>query len=255
MRSGSSGSFQSGPRIFQGVSRLGLRRYVARLVICLAVIIAANGVPTLAMAAHVPARVLVYVGNHAIDEGYTKFGRAARATVVTRAVLPATLSRYRCVVLPINQVRFRARQKAIFAAYLVGGGRILALAEFREFSAAAVKTMNNLASSLGTGLRLTPANVALGFHTTHRINPSAFTRQVRAIRFAATSLVRVVVHGHARSLVQTSNGKTFIGVDRMGHGVFMLSGDSNVFSDFSGTGYSRQDNGVLVRNFCAFPPS
>jgi len=207
------------------------------------------------MAAHVPARVLVYVGNHAIDEGYTKFGRAARATVVTRAVLPATLSRYRCVVLPINQVRFRARQKAIFAAYLAGGGRILALAEFREFSAAAVKTMNNLASSLGTGLRLTPANVALGFHTTHRINPSAFTRQVRAIRFAAASLVRVVVHGHARSLVQTSNGKTFIGVDRMGHGVFMLSGDSNVFSDFSGTGYSRQDNGVLVRNFCAFPPS
>jgi hypothetical protein len=226
--------------------------YAVRSVICLAAIIAANGVPSLAMAAHVPTRVLVYVGNGAIDEGYTKFGTAARATVVTTAVLPATLSGFRCVVLPINQVRF---QKAIFAAYLAGGGHILALAEWRDFGAGAVKTMNNLASSLGTGLRLTPAKVALGFHTTHRINPSAFTRQVRAIRFAATSLVRVVVRGHARSLVQTSNGKTFIGVDRMGHGVFMLSGDSNVFSDNSDTGYSKQDNGVLVRNFCAFPPS
>jgi len=222
--------------------------------ICVAAIIAANGVPSLAMAAHGPARVLVYVGNHALDEGYTRFGAAARATVVTRAVLPANLSRYRCVVLPINRVRFRARQKAAFAAYLAAGGHILALAEHRGFSAA-VKTMNNLASSLGTGLRLTPAIAAPGFHTTHRISPSAFTRQVRAIRFAATSLVRVVVHGHARSLVRTSSGKTFIGVDRMRHGVFMLSGDSNVFSDNSDTGYSKQDNGVLVRNFCAFPPA
>jgi len=224
------------------------------LVICLAAVVAANGMPSLAVAARAPARVLVYAGNHAIDEGYTKFGKAARAKVVTRSVLPAALSRYRCVVLPVNQVRFTARQKATFAAYLARGGRILAIAEFQEFSAASVRTMNNLASSLGTGLRLTPANVARRFHTTRRILPSSFTRQVRAIRFAATSLVRVVVRGHARALVQTSRGKTFIGVNRMRHGVFMLSGDSNVFSDFSNTGYTKQDNGVLVRNFCAFPP-
>jgi hypothetical protein len=111
---------------------------------------------------------------------------AARATVVTTAVLPANLSRYRCVVLPINRIRFRARQKAIFAAYLARGGCILALGEHRGF-VAAVKTMNNLSASLGVGLRLKPAFVAPGFHTTRRIDPSSFTRHVRTIRFAFTS--------------------------------------------------------------------
>jgi len=230
-----------------------LRRYGARFIICLAAIVTVNGIPSLAMANHVPTRVLVYTGNRSFDEGYTKFGKAARATVVTRAVLPASLSRYRCVVLPINRVRFRARQKAIFAAYLARGGRILAIGEHREFIDA-VKTMNNLAASLGAGLRLKPALVAPGFHTTRRIDRSSFTRHVRAIRFALTSLVTVLVRGHARSLVRTPGGKTFIGADRMGHGVFILAGDSNVFSDDTDTGYSEQDNGVLVHNLCAFPP-
>jgi len=233
---------------------LRLSRYVARFAICLPAIIAVTGAPSLAMAAHSPTRVLVYDGNHAVDEGYTKFGAAARAVVVTKAVLPSNLSGYRCVVLPVNRVRFSARQKAIFAGYLARGGRILAIGEHRGFLAA-VRTMNNLASSLGAGLRLTAAFVAPGFHTTHRIIPSAFTRKVHAIRFAATSLLKVLVRGHARGLVQTSSGKTFIGVARIRHGVFVLSGDSNVFSDNSDAGYSRQDNGVLVRNFCAFPPA
>src|SRR5215813_2146982 len=142
-----------------------LRRYGARFIICLAAIVTVNGIPSLAMANHVPTRVLVYTGNRSFDEGYTKFGKAARATVVTRAVLPASLSRYRCVVLPINRVRFRARQKAIFAAYLARGVCIQAIGEHREFIDA-VKTMNNLAASLGAGLRLKPALVAPGFHTT-----------------------------------------------------------------------------------------
>lgn len=231
-----------------------LPKYLARFAICLAAVTAANGIPSLATAAHSPTRVLVYDGNNAFDEGYTKFGTAAGAVVVTKTVLPATLSRYRCVVLPVNRVRFRTRQKAIFAAYLASGGHILAIGEHRGFITA-VRTMNNLASALGAGLRLRPASRAPGFHTTHRIEPSAFTRQVHAIRFAFTSLLKVLLRGHARSLVQTSNGKTFIGVDRMHHGVFMLSGDSNVFSDNSGTGYSKQDNGMLVHNFCAFPPA
>jgi hypothetical protein len=231
-----------------------LRRCTARFVVCLAAIVAVNGVPSLVWAAHVPTRVLVYTGNGAQDEGYTQFGQAARATVVTKAGLPANLSRYRCVVLPINRIRFRTRQKAVFAAYLARGGRILALGEHRGFLAA-VKTMNNLAASLGVGLRLKPAFVAPGFHTTRRIDPSSFTRHVRTIRFALTSLLTVVVRGHARSLVETPEGRPFIGADRMGHGVFVLSGDSNVFSDNSDTGYSKQDNGVLVHNLCAFPPS
>jgi hypothetical protein len=231
-----------------------LSRYVARFAICPPLIIAATGVPSLAFAAPHSTRVLVYDGNHALDEGYSKFGAAARAIVVTKAVLPANLSGYRCVVLPVNRVRFSARQKAIFAAYLARGGRILAIGEHNGFIAA-VRTMNNLSSSLGAGLRLIPALVAPGFHTTHRIVPSAFTRKVHAIRFAAVSLLKVVVRGHARALVRTTSGRTFIGVARIGHGVFMLSGDSNVFSDNSDTGYSGQDNGVLVRNFCAFPPA
>jgi hypothetical protein len=115
--------------------------------------------------------------------------------------------------------------------------------------------MNNLASSLVAGLRPKPAFVAPGFHTTRRIDRSSFTRHVRTIQFAFTSLLRVVIRGHDQRLVETPKGKPFICADRMGHGVFVLSGDSNVFSDNTDTGYSKQGNGALVHNLCAFPPS
>ena len=62
---------------------------------------------------------------------------------------------------------------------------------------------------------------------------------------------------NAESLVRTKGapdtpeGTTFIGLDLIGSGVFVLSGDLNVFSDDSGDGYDADHhNGVLARNIC-----
>ena len=46
--------------------------------------------------------ILVYTGNSPLNEGYTLFGTAAGDPVVESAVLPADLSQYDCVVLPVN---------------------------------------------------------------------------------------------------------------------------------------------------------
>ena len=43
---------------------------------------------------------------------------------------------------------------------------------------------------------------------------------------------------------------TILGADEIGPGLFVLSGNSNIFSDSSDSGYVTEDNGVLVANLC-----
>jgi hypothetical protein len=223
------------------------RGLVAPLVALLALVLSASGV--LASG----GRILVYAGNAAIDEGYTKFGAAAGKPVDTLFVLPSDLSPYDCIVLPINNVAFDEGQKAQLSSYVNSGGTVLALAEHIGFLPGSIATMNDLATYLGAGLQVVGAADDPGFTTTTNIDPSTFTVGVNSIRYALTSEVEVLISGDAESLVRTQNAsgaKTFIGADRIGSGVFLLSGDSNVFSDNSDTGYTVQDNGVLVANLC-----
>jgi hypothetical protein len=199
-------------------------------------------------AAAASGSIFVYAGNGAFDEGYTKFGAAAGKPVVTAVVLPTDLSPFDCVILPINSLTFDASQKATFSSYVTGGGMLLALGEHSGFPAANA-TMNNLATSLGAGLQIIPAIIDGGFTTTTNIDPSTFTVGVNSIRYGATS--KVSVSGSAQSLVRTlTTPTTFIAIDKLGTGHFLLSGDSNPFSDNSDTGYTVQDNGVLVKNLC-----
>ncbi len=199
-------------------------------------------------AAAASGSILVFDGNGAQDEGYTKFGAAAGKPVVHAVVLPADLSPFDCVVLPINNLTFDSSQKTTFSTYVNGGGMLLALGEHSGFPAADA-TMNDLATSLGAALQIVPAIIDPGFTTTTNIDPSSFTVGVTSIRYGATS--EVSVSGSAQSLVRTLTGATtFIAIDKLSKGHFLLSGDSNPFSDNSDTGYTVQDNGVLVKNLC-----
>jgi len=197
-------------------------------------------------------KILVYSGEGALNEGYVKFGAAAVKPVDTLGALPQDLSRYDCIVLPINGNNAPAFSAATLTAlngYVNGGGRIIALAEWAPF-AGSIVAMNGLATALGADLAVVSASIDLGFNTTLNIDASPFTVGVNSIRYAATSEVAVTVGPDAHSLVRSIGGTTFIGVDRIGSGVFVLSGDSNVFSDNSANGYPNHDNGVLVRNIC-----
>ena len=80
------------------------------------------------------------------------------------------------------------------------------------------------------------------------LNPSPFTSGVSSIMFAATSTMNIGPTG--ASLVRTPDGRPFIGIAEIGDGLFILSGDSNAFSNDSDVAYSEHDNGVLVRNIC-----
>lgn len=194
--------------------------------------------------------VLVYTGNSPVNEGYSQFGTATGKTVDYQSTLPDDLSAYDCIVLPVNSAAFSDATKAAFANYLNAGGRVLAIAEWNAF-AGSINTMNDLASHVGADLQVVAAAIDLGFHTTTNIDPSPFTAGVSSIRYAATSEVQVQVGPDAHSLVRSTNtATTFIGVDKIGSGVFALFGDSNVLSDNSADGYTAHDNGVLAANLC-----
>ena len=209
------------------------------------------GVASLLFLATVQAGdVLVYTGDGALNEGYTDFGAATGKIVDTQAVLPADLSGYDCIVLPINANGFSDGTKAALDGYVNAGGRIMAVAEWNAFPGG-ITTMNDLATYVGADLFVVSDAIDLGFNTTANIHPSPFTAGVASIRYAATSEVQVFVGPHAHSLVGTATtDTTFIGVDRIGSGAFFLFGDSNVLSDNNGNGYVTDDNGVFAANIC-----
>ena len=199
------------------------------------------------------SKILVYTGEGAINQGYTGFGAAAGKEVDTQNVLPSDLSPYCCIILPVNGSGFSSNSTTALTSYVNGGGKIVALAEWDSFTGA-IAAMNGLATALGADLSVNATIIDSGFHTTTNIDSSPFTVGVSSIRYAATSEVVVWVGPHAHSLVRSQGGTTFIGADKIGEGWFILSGDSNVFSDSSDTGYTVQDNGVLVSNICGDQP-
>jgi hypothetical protein len=195
--------------------------------------------------------VLVYTGNGAPDEGgYVEFALAAGKPLVTSPILPSDLSAFDCVVLPINSTPFSAAQKAQFGSYVNAGGRLFALAENNGFPGA-IATMNDLSTTLGAGMQVVADSIDPAYPTpTANIDSHPFTAGVSLIHMANTS--RVGVGAGGASLVRTATGgHTFIATRQLGRGEFLLSGDSNVFSDNNAGGYTSADTDVLVRNICA----
>ncbi len=194
--------------------------------------------------------ILIYTGNNTPDEGgYTEFALAAGKPLVTSPTLPPDLSGFDCVVLPINSTAFSAAQKTQFGSYVNGGGRLFALAENNVFPGA-IATMNDLSSSLGSGMQVVPDSIGNTYPTlTSNIDPHPFTAGVKTIHMVNAS--RVTLGAEGSSLVRTAEPThTFIATQQLGRGEFLLSGDSNVFSDNNAGGYTSADTDVLVRNIC-----
>ena len=199
--------------------------------------------------------ILVYNGEGGLTVPFNNFGSATGKTVQILQALPQDLLPFDCVVLPLNgwfggPPLFSAATLEALNGYVNGGGRIIAQAEWYPYAGVAIAVMNGLATNLGADLFVVPDAIDAGFHTTNNIDPSPFTVGVNSIRYAFTSGVSVLVGPHAHSLVRTIDGTTFIGVDKIGSGVFVLSGDGNVFSDQNDTGYIVEDNGTLAANIC-----
>ncbi|MFY9615521.1 MAG: hypothetical protein WAT58_09005 [Candidatus Dormiibacterota bacterium] len=206
----------------------------------------ATGAPQVALAA--PASVFVYDGNGALDEGYTKFGTAAGRTVVTNATLPSDLSPYACVVLPINSTAFTGPQTTEFNTYVTAGGTIVALGDNSGFTAANTN-LSTLSGALGAGLTIVNG---VGSGPTTNIVASSLTSGMTSYGYAAGSTVTIASPG--QSLVNQAGAGTqpsVIGAALLGKGVFVLSGDSNAFSDNDVSAYANNSNGVLVANLCA----
>ncbi|HUZ01943.1 MAG TPA: hypothetical protein VMU89_16470 [Thermomicrobiaceae bacterium] len=208
--------------------------------------------------------ILVYIGDGGLNQGYTDFGNAVGLPVDTLSTLPADLSPYDCIVLPVNgsmngATAFSAGDRTALTSYTQGGGHVIAVGEWYPGPgglsdyAAADATMNDMATALGATMTLESENLDGPFAWTDQIDPSPLTAGVDSIAYGATD--SVAVSGTAVSLVRTAldgdqPGTTFIAAQAIQAGTFVLVGDSNVFSDYASDGYTEHDNGVLARNVC-----
>ena len=212
--------------------------------------------------------ILVYRGEQwgsGSEREYSDFAAAAgRPLTYLDVTMPDNydLSAYECVILSgffsSDSAAFLPQTKAKLAAYVNNGGHLLAIAEHYGFPGT-IAAMNDLSNFLGGQLLVTPADLDDGPHVTSRIDPSPFTTGVAQIGLAASSEVRVLVSGSAHSVVRSVAGTTVLGADRVGLGWFILSGDSNIFSDnlrvYAGVDvYALYDNGVLASNIVGGDP-
>ena len=84
---------------------------------------------------------------------------------------------------------------------------------------------------------------------TENIDSSPLTAGVSAIAYNWASSVSLT--GNAEPLVESADdSSTLIAEAPVSAGLFVMSGDSNAFSDNNDGFYSDDDNGKLVDNLC-----
>lgn len=206
---------------------------------------------SLPSASVVAGDVLSYWGEGGAPLNYSLFEAATGKSVFYSAVLPADLSIYDCILLPINGLNSEAFSESTLAAldgYVRSGGRVIAQAEHGTYPGP-IDAMNGLAAYLGAQLAVLPDTIDCGYNVTTNIHPSNFTVGVNSIGMACTSQVGIAIGPNAHSLAGTpTDNIPFIGVDVIGDGLFFLFGDGNVFeASVFGIG---EDNGILAANVC-----
>lgn len=197
---------------------------------------------------------VVYDGDTAMgsQEGDLSFYNWEEATEEDTTVsdaLPGNLSSYRCVVLLVNE-SLEAQQESLLAGYLNSGGTIVAIGEHRGHGFdEADATLNSFAGALGIGLALEDDELDYGEQVTTNIDSSPLTAGVYSLGDNWVSSVSV--SGSAQPLVESAEDSgTIAGVQAVGRGLFIMAGDSNMFSDNSYGAYYFSDNSRFVRNLC-----
>jgi hypothetical protein len=203
---------------------------------------------------------LVYTGESGLspfygDYEFSDWSAATGQPAFVEEAMPADLTPYRCVVLLVNR-SFSTNQQQELYGYMQEGGTVFAIGEhesdfesedfgFDEADAA----LNDLADSMGVGLSLNDDSFDYGELVTEYIVPSMLTAGVSEIGDDWVSSLTLT--GAALPLVETSEGvATYIGYQPVGKGSFVMSGDSNGFTDNNQESYEYQDNGRLVANIC-----
>jgi hypothetical protein len=185
----------------------------------------------------------------------TTFGDFSSATGQAADVvdtLPPTLSGYRCVILEVNTA-FASGDLPTLQAYLAAGGTVLAIGEHEggDFDLADA-ALNGIASQLGAdGLSLNDDSYdSDGDEYTDSVAASPWTVGVGELGDNWVS--SLTVNPPAQPLVYTADDDSvpFIGYQQVGAGTFVMSGDSNVFSDDNDGFYLFEDNGTFAADLC-----
>jgi hypothetical protein len=203
---------------------------------------------------------LAYTGESGLSPYYGDFefenwSAATGQPVVVSSSLPSNLTAYRCVTLLVNR-SFTAEQVQALSGYLQQGGSVFAIGEhasdystegpgFDEADAA----LSELASSLGVGMSLDDNWLDEYETLTSNIVPSPLTAGVGLLGEDWVS--SITLSGTAQPLVETFEDELpVIAYQPVGLGRFVMSGDSNMFTDNSHAFYEEYDNGRLVANLC-----
>lgn len=213
--------------------------------------------PPTAPAPTVPAvgPTAVYTGETAgkpEDLSFIEFGEATGQGTQVSETLPASLYPYRCVVLDVN-TSFSSEVTSQLASYLAAGGTIIALGEHAGARwSEADGALNGLAGTLGAaGITLDDDELDVdGDHITSAIQPSPLTAGVEDLGDNWVS--SLTVSAPAQTLVDTAEDSEapLVAYEPIGPGTFVMSGDSNMFSDNNDDFFIEDSNGVFARNLC-----
>ena len=183
------------------------------------------------------------------DRTFEDWATSTAQPVEVQETLPSSLVGYRCVVLLTNESLASGAESEL-TGYLQEGGTVLALGEHEGGGYdLADEALSRYAQSLGVGLALVLGNHDFGPNVTGEIDPSPLDAGVSALGDNWTSLVEV--SGLAESLAGTADGEgTLIGAQAVDGGEFVLTGDSNLFTDENQGFYEDDDNGQFARDLC-----
>ncbi len=184
------------------------------------------------------------------DQTFTEWSAATGENVDVDDALSASLSGYRCVVLDLNQ-SLASGDEAELTSFLSAGGTVVALGEHSDGDGfdAADSTLNVLASALGVGLSLNDDSNDSGDTVTGNIDTSPLTDGVAAIGYNWAS--SLAISSSAYELVASADDSySLIGAQSVDGGTFVMSGDTNAFTDNNDGFYDDDDNGTLVDDLC-----
>ena len=184
------------------------------------------------------------------DQSFDDWSNATGQEADVENALPQSLSGYRCVVLDLNQ-SLADGDRAELTSFLQGGGTVIALGDHSDGDGFdnADAALNGLANPLGLGLSLNDDSNDQGDTVTTNVDSSPLTAGVSSIGYNWAS--SVAISGSAREIVASADDSySLIGAQSVDGGTFVMSGDSNAFTDNNDGFYTDDDNGVLVSNLC-----
>ena len=227
-------------------------RYKAVIGAIAAVFAATTAVATTPAGAGDGGALYVYQEAAELEYTYTAMAGATGLARTESATFPSDPSAYDCIVLSTNAVDWSAGQLTALTDYVNDGGRLIAVGDHSSF-AASNAAMNAVATALGSGLSIRSASIDGGFNVTTNVRSAPpYTTGVTSIVFGLAS--EVLISGSGQALVGSTTGDIpIVGAEAIGRGHFILSGDANLLSDSSDTGYTEHSNGVFASNLCSAP--